>query len=206
MDLNRYFKKNIETDKELSHLNMFEDKARSTSLHHDLSFLLENHGGSVTNSGLFRIHTWGSSLYWTKISCNFFAAAPKTLYVYGFDWMGRNYAVDLANSNMLFMLDYAVGEFYELEQTIEGFLNEDLVDFQKETLGVNMFKKLPKKELKNLSFDKCFSFKIPLYLGGEDEIHNYELVDMEVCWELNYQLYTQIQDLPEGTLINNIVI
>jgi len=32
-----------------------------------------------------------------------------------------------------------------------------------------------------------------IFIGGKDEMLNYEIIDMEVYWELNYQLYNKIR-------------
>jgi hypothetical protein len=93
---------------------------------------------------------------------------------------------------------------FELEQTVEGFLNEDLVEYKENTLVVRDFLQLQKLYGNGLKLEECIGFKKLLFLGGKDEINNLERIDMEVYWEVNYQIYRKIQSLPEGQLINKI--
>ena len=45
---------------------------------------------------------------------------------------------------------------------------------------------------------------MPLFLGGRDEIHNLELVDMDVYWSICGQLRLGTRKLPEGTTIQQV--
>jgi Domain of unknown function (DUF1851) len=204
MNLDFFFKHNTMTDRNLSHLNEFEGDALCTTMHLQLFTLLSEYGGSTIDNGLFRLHNFGSSYYWTQKCCQFFEFNSEKLHCFGFDWMGKNYALDRIDSSKIYMFDYEEGEYYTLEQSLLGFLNVDLVEHKEDTLSVEIFEKLNKKEKTSLTFDKCFSFKTPLFLGGEEVIDNYKLANMEVSWELNFQLLAKIKDLPEGTIINNI--
>jgi hypothetical protein len=39
-----------------------------------------------------------------------------------------------------------------------------------------------------LDHNKCVGYKVPLFLGGEDEISNLDELDMEVYWSIIGQL------------------
>ena len=56
----------------------------------------------------------------------------------------------------------------------------------------------------DLAFDQCAGYKVPLFLGGEDSIHNLELSDIEVYWSLMAQLRLATIDLAPGTRISEI--
>ena len=51
---------------------------------------------------------------------------------------------------------------------------------------------------------QCAGYKVPLFLGGEDNSDNMELIDMEVYWDMTTQIWEAVKDLPEGTKIGNI--
>ncbi|WP_425270988.1 hypothetical protein [Mucilaginibacter endophyticus] len=41
-----------------------------------------------------------------------------------------------------------------------------------------------------------------MFLGGKDEVANLEITQMEIYWELSYQIYNKTKNLPPGTLVN----
>ena len=58
----------------------------------------------------------------------------------------------------------------------------------------------------DLAPGKCFSCKIPLALGGQLEVGNFEPADIQVHYSILGQLYQQIQHMPAGTRIRDIHI
>ena len=151
----------------------------------------------MIDDGLFRFHTSGSSVFWTKISVNYFPKYKMDIHCFGYDWMGRQFGCDLGGSSLIVMFDPATGEACELNQPLSVFLNEDLVDYKSETLAPALFNDLIDVHKHNLSFDKCCGFKKFLFLGGTDELSNYEIIDMEIYWELNYQIYSALNNVAQ---------
>ena len=100
------------------------------------------------------------------------------------------------------MLDPATAEAFELESDIESFLNEDLDEFKNGLLEFEKFNFLKEKLIDELSFNQVLGFKKFLFLGGKDQLDNFEVIDMEIYWELNYQIYNKTKDLPGGTSLN----
>ena len=88
----------------------------------------------------------------------------------------------------MYMFDPATGEYFEMEQDLFGFLNEDLVEYRNDLLGEDRFFELYQNDKTPLNIDQCFGFKIFLFLGGEDSNENLEKIDIEVYWELNSQV------------------
>ena len=170
-----------------------------------LNDLFDNYSGCTFNRGLFRIHTRGSSYIWTNIITKYFEKYDKLVQCFAFDWLGRQFAIS-SNGLYVYMFDPATAEVSELEVSIDVFLNEDLVIYKNETFNCVLFDKLLKYHGKDLDFDKCFGFKVLLFLGGKDEFENYEIIDMDTYWEINYQIFKQINKLPSGKLINKINI
>ena len=206
MDLKFFFKNNLLTDRNVLHLAEYSTKIQSFKLPVQLFELLKENGGSVVNRGLFRIHNSGSAYYWSELCSKYFNFEHGRIFCFGFDWLGRNHAVDLKRPNTILILDYATGEYFELVQTLSGYFKADLVEYRSDTLSEDLYEELMLKAQKELKFDECYTFKIPLFLGGEDSFENYEVMNMEVCWEINHQLYLKANNLPEGEVIGNISI
>ncbi len=173
----------------------------------ELSDLFNKLSGTEFEEGLLKIHTFGSSYFWTAIAFEFFKRYKGTSYCFAFDWFGRQYAVNYSgNKTLILLLDPATAEVFEMESNIQSFLNEDTEEFKEVHLDKERFTTFYRKMGHKLKFSQCVGFKKPLFLGGKDDHSNFETGDMEVYWELNYQIYNQIKNLPGGTLIDNIKI
>jgi len=191
------------TGKETLYFIKYEDVARDYLMKNKTNFdLFAKYEGHIVEKGFFRFHTKGSSYIWTKYVSEFFKDYLNKIFCFGFDWMGRQFAADFKD-DIIYMFDSATGEVFQLKEGLTDFLQNELITYKEETFNIDFFKQLYKLFETELTFSKCFGFKIPLFLNGEDEITNYECIDMEVYWDVNYQLYNQINNIPGGTLINS---
>jgi hypothetical protein len=169
----------------------------------EVQMLIDQFGGATLDKGLFRIHNRGSFYYWTKLGFDYFKKYRGASYVFGFDWVGRHFAVtNKANKNIILMLDPATAEVFELEASIEDFFNIDLVEGKNDLLEEKRFQQLRKGISDDLAFDHCLGFIKPLFVGGKDENSNLDDSDMEIYWELNYQVYCKTKNLTDGTKLN----
>jgi hypothetical protein len=151
----------------------------------ELDYLFSNFGGLSINLGVFRIHTYESAKKWTDIIIESFPEHQNKIVAYGFDWMGRQFAIDI--DNVIRMFDSSTGEEFEMEQSLEGFFNEELVEFGVETLATDTFESWNTEKIA-LKHNQIVAFEIPLALGGKDSPENYHIIDGEVDWEINRQL------------------
>lgn len=181
-----------------------EDKSFYKDLPSELYELLKLEGGATFDNGLYRVHTFTSSLKWSLLIAEFFNDYSNKIYPFGFDWMGRQFCLR-SSGDMLLMFDPATGEAFELEQTISLLHNEDFANDKDGMLSSVLFTNLLHKNgLANIKYNECLGYKVPLFLGGKDEPNNYEVQDLEVYWHIQNQLYKKVKDLPEGTKIGNI--
>lgn len=172
----------------------------------ELFNLLDSFGGSTFNNGLYRIHSFASSVQWALIIAEYFNQYQHKIYPFGFDWMGRQFCLSTSN-DILFMFDPATGGVFELRQTLTLLHDEDFVNDTDDMLSINLFNKaLAFYKLSSIGYNECLSYKVPLFLGGKDSIENYELQDVEVYWHIESQLYKKVKGLPEGVKIGNINI
>ncbi len=168
----------------------------------ELRELFAKLSGASFENGLFKIHTVGSFYLWTEMAFEYFKKYKGNSYCFAFDWVGRQYAVNYSNGKtLILMLDPATAEVFELDGDIGSFLSDGIDDFKVDGLELEKFNTLT-EVFPDLKFGQCLGFKKFLFLGGQDEVSNLEVIDMEVYWELNYQIYAQTKGLPDGTLIN----
>lgn len=172
----------------------------------DLFQLIQAFGGSTFNNGLYRLHSFQSSIKWAEIIGEYFPQYKGEIYPFGFDWKGRQFCMGVDNE-FLFLFDPASAEDFELDQSLALLHNEDFVDYTDDLLASNTFNELLSlNDLKSIDHTQCLGYRTPLFLGGADEVNNYEVQDMEVYWHIAGQIYHKIKDLPDGTNIGNITI
>ena len=203
--LEEFFKKNKKSGESNKYFNDFTAKGEFAISNNDsLKSLFSQLAGLTFDNGILRIHSLGSSYVWTEYITYYFEEYKNKVYSFAFDWLGRQFSVDLFNKDLIYMFDPATGESFKLEQNIFGFFNEDLSIYKEGTLITDEFYQLSNLHLNNLDFNQCIGYKKILFLGGEDNISNLELIDMEVYWEINRQVFRKIKGLPEGMKINKI--
>jgi hypothetical protein len=190
-----------------SKVSLFNDDSKSLGVFSNIQVndLFRECGGSVFRNGTYKTHNHASSFYWTSIISELFQDYKSRIIPFGFDWMGRQFSVDTERENNLLMFDPATVEVFEFSQNLYTFHNLELVDDSESYFDEVKFKKaLIKSNLSEIGYHECIGYRVPLFLNGKDEIDNLEIVDNEVYWAFQNQIYQQIKNLPPGTKINSI--
>jgi len=162
-------------------------------------------GGYSFWNGMFKVHTFPSSFYWSTLISKYYKTYDSKFVPFGYDWMGRQFAVDLRRENYILMFDPSTGEDFELNQDLVMFFIEDLIKDRDSILSGQLFHLATEFfHVEKIGYNNCIGYKIPLFLNGTDTLDNRELCDMEVYWEFQCQIYHQIKDLPPDTKIKSI--
>jgi hypothetical protein len=170
-----------------------------------LAGLFAECGGASIDKGLYRVHSYSSSIRWSDIIQQYFPDLNKTILPFGYDWIGRQYCIIYGVGNVLVMFDPATMEYFKMAGDVIDFHNIDLVDDRDATVSENSFlSTISKLKISELNIDQCVGYKVPLFLGGNDDPGNYEVVNIEVYWDIQMQIYNQVKDLPPGTKINSV--
>lgn len=164
--------------------------------------------GASLAMGLLHIHDAESGPEATQELLDAFAAEAEGLLVFATDWLGRHYAAGATDEGVLVVR----ADIGSADLDVIGPLPEFLEFLRKDRKADEFFdekafrKLLTKNHQLTLPFDRCASYKVPLFLGGEPTLDNLELVFTTVHWSLFGQLYQQVKDLPPGTPIGEINI
>ena len=128
----------------------------------DMSGFMDIYGGETFLNGLYRIHNKNDVKKWNEILKRAFPKFKNGIQVFGYDWLGRNFALD-TQRDVVLIFEPGTGEILNTEFFTEWFeANGNFV----------------------LPHNKCVGYKVPLFLNGEDDIENLEVSDMEVYWEI----------------------
>lgn len=140
--------------------------------------------GKTFLNGLYRIHSINNMKKWTVIVENAFPAAKGEISVFGYDWLGRQFAIYLSTQTILYF-EPGTGEAFDTGLNFCDFHNKEIPKNHSTCLCSEYFREW--YDANNhfiLPYDKCVGYKIPLFLNGKDELDNLEISDMEVYWEI----------------------
>ena len=147
-------------------------------------------GGKQFGNGLFNTFSTTDANKWTEIAEEAYQGLRGKIKPFGHDWLGRIFAVDLREprNGLVLMLEIGTAQALEIPCNMEDFLNEEII-FSTDACLANSFY----QEWCSLGNDiptlgQCVGYKVPLFLGGEDDITNLEISDMEVYWSILAQV------------------
>ena len=162
------------------------------------------------NGGLYRTHSFQNIEKWNHIVGEAFPEFSNRIFCFGFDWLGRQYALDNGRMEtgepLILMLEPGTAEVLEIPVNFIQFHDNELVEYANEALATEFFQEWLSTGNEPPKRDQCIGYKKPLYLSGTDTIDNLELADLEVYWHTSSQLLKKIRDLSPGTPIDNITI
>jgi len=175
-----------------------------------LEDFFKNFSGCSFNRGLYRVHSVTTSKKWNKIVGDTFPEFRKRIFCFGYDWLGRNFALDNVRMEegepLVLMLEPGTGEALEIPVNLLSFHNEEIVQYTNEALAEELFSLWLQAGNLSPEYNECIGYKNPLFLGGSDTLDNLEVTDMEVYWGISEQLIRKIKGLPPGTKIDDVII
>lgn len=132
----------------------------------------------------------------------------ERLWVFAYDWLGRLYGFDRVRttdgSSTVSRLDIGVGEILEADVPFDDFVNDLLVGQGDDVLARDYFQEWLGEGGRPLRPTECVGFKVPLFLGGADEVANLELTSIRVYLALSGQLFAQASKHPLGGAIPGV--
>jgi hypothetical protein len=175
-----------------------------------INVFLDEFEGSSFEKGLYRIHTTVNIDKWTTIVENAFPDFKNKIVCFAYDWLGRQFATCknsvLDDNPPVIKFDIGSGTVYETTKNFLDFHNYELTEHGENNLDMTLFLNWLNSNNSQLKFEQCLSYKIPLFLGGENNLSNIELSNMEVYWDLFGQILKQVRMLPSGSKITKISI
>jgi hypothetical protein len=167
-------------------------------------------GGKTFEYGLYRVFRGDQLAAATGSMAKAFPELAKRLVVFGYDWLGRHFAIDQGRRKdgrpLVLLLEPGAGEAQQIPVPITEFHNEELVNYANEALAAKFYESWRALDNAPIQADKCVGYKVPLFLKGKDDIQNLELVDLDVYVEICGQLRNKVRELPAGTTIRSINI
>src|SRR5262249_8415632 len=163
------------------------------------SFMRQFAGGSFSG-GLYRIHACTDILKWTELSVAAFDHLKGRIAAFASDWLGRQFALDWSRHEegepTVMMLDVGSAAAAPISHTFRRFHERYFSEESDTTLARRLYDRWLSSGGSPPTPCECVGYRVALYLGGDDDLANRELSNMEIYWSINGQILTQVRDLP----------
>lgn len=168
-----------------------EGMTETNNLYNDF---IKQFGGEQLGGGLFVVFKEGDLEKWTQIISNTFEDFKGYFKVFGYDWLGRCFAIDLREDTKenIIMFEIGTNDVLEIPFEFREFLEKEIPLYTDACFAEKFFKEWSEFSKIKLQYGRCAGYKIPLFLGGADEKENLEDSDMEVYWEIITQVIKQL--------------
>jgi hypothetical protein len=181
-------------------------RALDPNLPEEVRTVLAAMGGVSLDDGLYRCHPPEAVGRMTGVCVAYFPEFAGRVVCFGADWLGRQFAGDAARvgpggERLVLLLDPGAGEALEVPATVTGCHEDGLVEYAEPALAQSFYQtwRAASGDDRQLSADECVGYRIPLFLGGQDDVDNLERTDLDVYWALSAQLYQGSRSGPAGT-------
>ncbi len=162
------FNKCLEVDKKFETDDLYEGFCKEYS-------------ATVFGGGLFNSFDVEKRDYWNAVVETFYPQYKDKISVIGYDWLGRIFAT-LKDKDCVKLFEIGTGETLNIGCTLEKFLDEEIPVYSNDCLAHKFFNEWKKENPEALPYGKCVGYRIPLFLGGKDNVSNLEISDMDVYW------------------------
>jgi len=171
---------------------------------------MSQYAGVSVMGGMFRVHNASSGRQAQVWVDEGFSEFDGKAFPFAFDWLGRQYALDRNRSvdgePQVLLIEPGSGEALEIPATFREFLNVELVEDPDAVAALSFFLEWKEQNPRSipLSDDVCVGYKVPLFLGGSDDVANLELSDIDVYWSLSVQLRRPLRNIRPGEGIESV--
>lgn len=155
----------------------------------------EKYAGASFNEGIFRFYDSESGPAMQQIvEDTFFKGYPTTHIVFASDWLGKQYAIDpedvVDGEPQITMFDVEENTGFAIPMSFWIFLEEGLLEYRDITVCFDLFEDwLESNDYSKLTSPyNCAGMTVPASLGGECDVDNLAVIDMEVYWSLTSQI------------------
>lgn len=163
-------------------------------------------GGMQFGKGLFTVFNKVDALDWQRKLEKAFPEYKGTFRLFGYDWMGRCFAVPTGNEDKIIVFDPGVFDVYEVSLGFLDFVNKAIPMSTNECLSSDAFISWQQAFEEELGSGRCVGYKVPLFLGGKDEPDNFELIDMSGYWYMIIRAGMKFRGVPEDEPDGNELI
>lgn len=161
-----------------------------------LKYFFDTLGGKSFNGGLYRTVHPADLHFWRERLQLAFAGYERQVVCFGYDWLGRVFGVAWEREEEgrpdVLMFDLASGDVFEIPANLITFHDSEIIKSAEPALAVSLYEKWRASGGAAPAYDKCIGLRVPLFLGGEEEVDNLEACDLDVYWSIFGQVLRQV--------------
>jgi hypothetical protein len=90
------------------------------------------------------------------------------------------------------MLDPGTAEALEIPCNLRSFHEHELIAYEDAALASQLYSRWRQAGGAAPGYGTCVGYKVPLFLGGDDEVGNLETSDIDVYWHVTGQLISTL--------------
>lgn len=171
-------------------LTYFGEQEKVSASSEPYTAFLTRLGGKQFGQGVFNSFSLENVEKWTGIVTEAYPGFTGRFKLFAYDWLGRCFGIDLreGRNKTVLMFEIGTNDVLEIPCDLETFLNEELPLFPDACIAQTFFEAWMQQASAHLMYGRCAGYKVPLFLGGADDISNLEDSDMEVYWGLLSQM------------------
>jgi hypothetical protein len=162
----------------------------------DICKFLNLYEGCTFNHGLYRIHLIDNIKDWNSIVSEVFSVPIDRTFCFGYDWLGRQLAVNLDSTingePEILRFDVGSGLMSKIPCSFYDFHENEMVNYTDTVFDCDLFSNAKETIEIDLPFEKCFGFINPVFCQGEFSVRNMKVVSLKVYWHIFGQLLQTI--------------
>lgn len=174
----------------------------------DFERLVTECGGTTVHGGLYRIARAGDVDLLTAAMEGVFPKYRGRIVVFGYDWLGRCFATDNRRSDgdepEILMMEPGAGEVMQVPGSVRAFHEVGIDEYADDAFALPFFEEWRAQDSNELELAECVGYRVPLFLGGSDDVDNLERGDLEVYLDICGQVLNETDELPDGQPIGDV--
>lgn len=151
--------------------------------------------GLQFGNGLFSVFSDNDINIWQRNVTYAFPISEESISLFAYDWLGNCFGIakDEKNSGKVLLFEIGTGEILSTDCYFEDFINCEIPLNSEVCLASQFYKEWLSNAGKPPVYGRCIGYKVPLFMGGKDEITNLEDSDMDVYWSILSQILNHIR-------------
>jgi len=179
--------------------------AETTTDYPKLTSFFNEYDGCSFSSGLYRTVSAEDISLWDERIAVAYSEYTGRITCFAYDWLGRAFALDWSRLEGvepgILMFELGTGHALQVPCNLETFHEDELVHHSEEALALSFFDRWLAAGGERPRSNECIGYKKPLFLGGDDDLPNLELVDLDVYWHIFGQALAAVKGKPSGTIL-----
>lgn len=164
--------------------------------------------GTSFGGGIYRLYDVKEVNEWTQDVVEVFPDYAGRIACFGRDWLCNQFCLDRSRTrnheSLILLFEIATGQVLKIPMSFKEFHEELLIEDADAAVAEQMFVRWRLSNPDPLTAVDCVGYKVPLFLGGTDDVENLERTLADLYWTITGQLLNKSRQLPLGTPLGGV--